>query len=430
MRAFFVAIGTILGSASVACAQDDFWAGGTEERASEASQPSSDFWSGTSNEASADIRVNGSDFWAGGADASGEFNRSYIAAAMRGDLSEVLLHLQLGVPIDVLDGSGRTALWHAASNGHSSVMDRLLAEGSDPNIPDHSGRTASDLIRELAVIREAEAALEREQQRLARLEQIEREERNRQAREYMAQMRREEEEDARREAEEMDRIARENSRALRATLGDPWQGARDTLNDIQDMNDQFARDTHQIARMRREDARRNQPMGAGRGAGESYNNIEPYRSSSSSSQARTQTARVNQAQRELDRLRQQQAQRQSSARRSINNMENSEPVGPIGTGGGSSATAKRENVRSYAVCAQNEHGLWNCDGPVQRTMAASDSISTQQQRSGCTGARFVDRLEGSRFTLGWGNLYECTRTQESYDTDIISRYSLTGYRYD
>ena len=39
------------------------------------------------------------------------------------------------------DADGRTALWHAASNGHGEVVDYLLQHGLDANLPDMEGRT-------------------------------------------------------------------------------------------------------------------------------------------------------------------------------------------------------------------------------------------------------------------------------------------------
>jgi len=39
------------------------------------------------------------------------------------------------------DADGRTALWHAASNGHGEVVDYLLQHGLDVNLPDMEGRT-------------------------------------------------------------------------------------------------------------------------------------------------------------------------------------------------------------------------------------------------------------------------------------------------
>ncbi len=42
--------------------------------------------------------------------------------------------LQAGAEIDAVDYRGKTALFHAVSNGHSSVTKFMLESGSSPNV--------------------------------------------------------------------------------------------------------------------------------------------------------------------------------------------------------------------------------------------------------------------------------------------------------
>ena len=50
--------------------------------------------------------------------------------ARYGELSELTALLAAGVPADVADEEGRTALFLAAANGHAAVVQLLLAHGA------------------------------------------------------------------------------------------------------------------------------------------------------------------------------------------------------------------------------------------------------------------------------------------------------------
>lgn len=49
---------------------------------------------------------------------------------------------QCGASIEARDKLQRTALIHAAMNGHLTVMSYLLHKGADPNVADSSSNTA------------------------------------------------------------------------------------------------------------------------------------------------------------------------------------------------------------------------------------------------------------------------------------------------
>lgn len=61
------------------------------------------------------------------------------------DVTEVLL--RSGVPADLPDPDGRTALWYAACNGNAGVVRLLLTAGADPN-PRPSGVSAMQCARD------------------------------------------------------------------------------------------------------------------------------------------------------------------------------------------------------------------------------------------------------------------------------------------
>lgn len=63
------------------------------------------------------------------------------AAAVSGDADAVRRLLDLGFPVDTVDGQGCTALLRAAGGGHLAVVDLLLARGADPARAAHSGAT-------------------------------------------------------------------------------------------------------------------------------------------------------------------------------------------------------------------------------------------------------------------------------------------------
>ncbi len=63
-----------------------------------------------------------------------------FAFAAKGELARVEELLERGVPIDASDKFDRTALAHAATKGHLSMVDFLLRNGADPNAGKDSRR--------------------------------------------------------------------------------------------------------------------------------------------------------------------------------------------------------------------------------------------------------------------------------------------------
>ena len=71
-----------------------------------------------------------------------EENKRFLRAAASGDLS-LVRGIGNGMPsLEVLDAEGRTALHAAATNGHVEVVEYLLANGLNPDVPDKWGVTA------------------------------------------------------------------------------------------------------------------------------------------------------------------------------------------------------------------------------------------------------------------------------------------------
>jgi|GEM_PF-3293281 len=64
-----------------------------------------------------------------------------ITAAKEGDLDGLRKLLESGVPIDIQDSSGRTALHVAAAFGHKNVVQHLLHQGAEVSSRDSSGST-------------------------------------------------------------------------------------------------------------------------------------------------------------------------------------------------------------------------------------------------------------------------------------------------
>jgi len=78
-----------------------------------------------------------------------------VSAAMAGDADAVRRLLELGFPVDAVDGQGCTGLLRAAGGGHVAVVDLLLARGADPQHAAHSGATplsAAVSMRQTAVV--------------------------------------------------------------------------------------------------------------------------------------------------------------------------------------------------------------------------------------------------------------------------------------
>jgi uncharacterized protein len=63
------------------------------------------------------------------------------AAAIAGDADAVRRLLDLGFPVDAVDGQGCTALLRACGGGHRAVVELLLARGADPQHVAHTGAT-------------------------------------------------------------------------------------------------------------------------------------------------------------------------------------------------------------------------------------------------------------------------------------------------
>ncbi|HEY1069638.1 MAG TPA: ankyrin repeat domain-containing protein, partial [Thermomonas sp.] len=64
------------------------------------------------------------------------------AAAITGDQDAVRRLLDLGFPVDTVDGQGCSALLRAAGGGHLALVDQLLARGADPGLTANTGATA------------------------------------------------------------------------------------------------------------------------------------------------------------------------------------------------------------------------------------------------------------------------------------------------
>lgn len=69
-----------------------------------------------------------------------EFIENYFTAQSN-DLSRVNKLLSKGIPPDLEDASGYTALHYASRNGHLKVCEKLLSKGANVNATTRSGRT-------------------------------------------------------------------------------------------------------------------------------------------------------------------------------------------------------------------------------------------------------------------------------------------------
>ena len=68
--------------------------------------------------------------------------QDFTTAAWRGEVDVVARMLEDGLPVDIRDVGGDTALHNAAEYNHSDVAQVLLLKGANPNKRDVSGRTA------------------------------------------------------------------------------------------------------------------------------------------------------------------------------------------------------------------------------------------------------------------------------------------------
>ncbi|WP_372016767.1 ankyrin repeat domain-containing protein [Pseudoxanthomonas sp. 10H] len=78
-----------------------------------------------------------------------------VSAAMAGDADAVRRLLELGFPVDAVDGQGCTGLLRAAGGGHAAAVDLLLARGANPQHAAHSGATplsAAVSMRQTAIV--------------------------------------------------------------------------------------------------------------------------------------------------------------------------------------------------------------------------------------------------------------------------------------
>ena len=71
-----------------------------------------------------------------------ELVQSFIHAAWYGDVSKVVDMVEAGMPVDILDEDGWTALMTAACNNRTDVVRYLLANGANVNKQNRFGETA------------------------------------------------------------------------------------------------------------------------------------------------------------------------------------------------------------------------------------------------------------------------------------------------
>ena len=67
--------------------------------------------------------------------------KDFTTAAWRGEVDAVARMLDDGLPVDIRDVGGDTALHNAAEYNHSDVAQILLLKGANPNKRDVNGRT-------------------------------------------------------------------------------------------------------------------------------------------------------------------------------------------------------------------------------------------------------------------------------------------------
>jgi len=68
-------------------------------------------------------------------------------AAAEAGSAEIEQLLAQGTDVNLRDETGRTALHWAAMFGHEQTCSTLLAKGADPKVRDHDGKTPFDLAR-------------------------------------------------------------------------------------------------------------------------------------------------------------------------------------------------------------------------------------------------------------------------------------------
>lgn len=89
-------------------------------------------------------------------------SRSFLLAAARGDAIRLQAFLDAGIPVDVQDSEGNTALMLAARGGHRQAVQMLLRHRADPSLRNLLGETALVLAGSQALPLLLEADQERE----------------------------------------------------------------------------------------------------------------------------------------------------------------------------------------------------------------------------------------------------------------------------
>ena len=69
---------------------------------------------------------------------------AFLEQAREGDRAVLELFLKGGMDLETRDGSGATALMHAALNGHVEATSLLIEKGAQVNAHDNLGRRALD----------------------------------------------------------------------------------------------------------------------------------------------------------------------------------------------------------------------------------------------------------------------------------------------
>ena len=70
-----------------------------------------------------------------------------LDAARAGRILQVESLVSQGAPVNARDSAGKTALMLAATNGHTSAVQKLLALGATPGLADREGLNAAQQAR-------------------------------------------------------------------------------------------------------------------------------------------------------------------------------------------------------------------------------------------------------------------------------------------
>ena len=74
---------------------------------------------------------------------TGRSVEEFVTSAWHGDAEAVDLYLKAGINPNVTDGNKRTALWAASVQGHTKIVQALLAKGASVTKTDFTGRDAA-----------------------------------------------------------------------------------------------------------------------------------------------------------------------------------------------------------------------------------------------------------------------------------------------